>query len=123
MFKQTLALFGLLGLAAASPAPAPASQVSPEKRDSSSGQATYFEVGLGACGWTNGSMFRLATKMGDEMLTGDRPGHDCRRQLGPIRRWLALREMVDHSKQPEWQHRRCKLQSSIRDASLEVSDV
>ncbi|GFZ50494.1 hypothetical protein JCM24511_08251 [Saitozyma sp. JCM 24511] len=49
MFKSTIvALFALSTLAIA--APAPAAEV---KRQSNSGQATYFEVGLGACGWTN----------------------------------------------------------------------
>jgi hypothetical protein len=50
MFKSTIvALFALSTLAIAAPAPA-SEQV---KRQSNSGQATYFEVGLGACGWTN----------------------------------------------------------------------
>jgi hypothetical protein len=52
MFKSTIvALFALSTLAIA--APAPAAEQAQVKRQSNSGQATYYAVGLGACGNTN----------------------------------------------------------------------
>lgn len=56
MFQAPLALLALVGGAFAAPSPqkgTAATQV--EKRDSSSGSATFYETGLGACGWNNGS--------------------------------------------------------------------
>lgn len=60
MYKSIATLFALAAVAVrAAPAPSNASEpLGAEdlaKRDSSSGQATYFETGLGACGWWNGN--------------------------------------------------------------------
>jgi hypothetical protein len=91
MFKTTLALLALVGAVSAAPSPSPASQVQ-EKRDSSSGSATYYETGLGACGWNNGSE---STQPCQVLSFADhRRGHDRRCQLCPIRRRIALRESL-----------------------------
>lgn len=64
-FTASLALIGAAGLAAAAPAPAQEQKLAAR---SNSGKATFFEPGLGACGWQSSSgdaIVALTSKMWD----------------------------------------------------------
>ena len=51
MFGKLLSVLTLVSLVAATPV-----DLGLDKRSSHKGQATYFEVGLGACGWVSTSL-------------------------------------------------------------------
>ncbi|ORY24586.1 RlpA-like double-psi beta-barrel-protein domain-containing protein-containing protein [Naematelia encephala] len=81
MFKQLVV--ALLASSAALASPVPATEVKVEKR-SSSGLATYFEVGLGACGWTNANEDLIVAINSDQYDNGDHCG-----------KWLTIKNKAN----------------------------